>query len=94
MFTGVLSKDVPKAWGFAKPRIAKALKYSRGKYRPNDFYRALLDGSMQLRINDESAAITEITIYPNKKICNVIACGGANLANRIIPPSRVRRYSC
>lgn len=81
MFTGVLAKDVPKAWGFAKPLIAKALKYSRGKFRPNDYYPSLLDGSMQLWINDESAAITEITNYPHKKICNLVACGGENLAH-------------
>jgi hypothetical protein len=81
MFTGVLPQDVPNVWGFAKPLIARALKYSRGKFRPNDYYPGLLNGSMQLWVNDESAALTEITIYPHRKICNLVACGGANLAH-------------
>ncbi len=80
MMTGVLSADVPKEWGFAKPLIAKGCKYSRGKYRANDFYPDLLEGDMQLWINKPTAAaITEIKLFPHKKVCCVIVAGGRDI---------------
>ena len=56
--------------------IEGALQYSGGTHTFRDVFEAVVEGRMQLWANDESCAVTEIVVYPKKKVLHVFLAGG------------------
>lgn len=56
--------------------IENALKYSGGTHLFEDVARGVLNGSMQLWPAARGCAVTEIVIYPRKKVLHVFLAGG------------------
>lgn len=60
----------------AEPLLKKALAYNGGTHSWQDVVDALIEGKMQLWVCDDSAAVTEILAYPQKKVLHVFLAGG------------------
>lgn len=58
------------------PWIADALSYSGGTHDPTDVVAGILKGTMQLWPGPEACAVTEIVVYPNKKVLHVFLAAG------------------
>ena len=86
MIIQVPPEDLHIIWNQVEPKIIKAL---------DDCYTAkdILDGLIQKRFHlfiswkneVESAVITEIAQYPQKKICRYFLAGGNNMDNWLEP---------
>lgn len=59
-----------------KPWIEAALEYSGGTHDFDDIVEGLQKGVMQLWPTPRGCIITEIVIYPKKKVLNVFLGGG------------------
>ena len=57
--------------------IEDALEYSGGTHTFPDICRGVLNGDFQLWPNDNGCAVTEITVYPMKKVLHVFLAGGS-----------------
>jgi hypothetical protein len=57
--------------------IEDALEYSGGTHTYADICRGVLNGDFQLWPNDNGCAVTEITVYPMKKVIHVFLAGGS-----------------
>lgn len=58
------------------PWIADALEYSGGTHTPVDVAESILRGTMQLWPGPEACAVTEIVVYPSKKVLHVFLAAG------------------
>lgn len=58
------------------PWIADALGYSGGTHTPTDVVESILKGHMQLWPGEQACAVTEIVVYPNKKVLHVFLAAG------------------
>jgi hypothetical protein len=56
--------------------IESALAYSGGTHEYKDIVDGVLSGHMQLWSGDSGCAVTEITVYPSRKILHVFLAGG------------------
>lgn len=56
--------------------IEAALRYSGGTHEYSDIVEAVLKGTMQLWPTPRGCAITEIVVYPRKKLLNVFLAAG------------------
>lgn len=56
--------------------IESALAYSGGTHDFKDIVDGVLSGHMQLWSGDEGCAVTEITVYPKRKVLHVFLAGG------------------
>ena len=56
--------------------IESALEYSGGTHDFKDVCDGVLSGHMQLWAGDEGCAVTEITVYPKRKVLHVFLAGG------------------
>ena len=56
--------------------IEAALAYSGGTHDFEDVCQAIVEGKMQLWAGDKACAVTEIIVYPSKKVLHVILAGG------------------
>jgi|SaaInl3SG_22_DNA_1037383.scaffolds.fasta_scaffold02598_1 hypothetical protein len=56
--------------------IENALMYSGGTHEFIDIVNGVLSGTMQLWAGERGCAVTEITVYPRKKILHVFLAGG------------------
>lgn len=56
--------------------IESALAYSGGTHEFQHVVMGILNGSMQLWPGDSACAVTEITVYPNKKVLHVFLAAG------------------
>lgn len=56
--------------------IENALMYSGGTHEFIDIVNGVLSGTMQLWAGEHGCAVTEITVYPRKKILHVFLAGG------------------
>jgi hypothetical protein len=56
--------------------IENALMYSGGTHEFIDIVNGVLSGTMQLWAGELGCAVTEITVYPRKKILHVFLAGG------------------
>ena len=59
-----------------RPWLEAALRYSGDTHEWEDVVQGLIDGRMQLWAGDKSAAVTEILVYPRKKVLHVFLAGG------------------
>lgn len=56
--------------------IEDALVYARGTHTLNDVLDGVLRGDFQFWPGDKSAVVTEIQIYPQKKVMHIFLAGG------------------
>lgn len=56
--------------------IEAALRYCGGTHDFDDVFNAVLDGRMQLWPTTRGCAVTEIVVYPKKKLLNVFLAAG------------------
>jgi hypothetical protein len=80
---GVLSNAIDDVWEEVAPLIDKSLVFAGGKFHIDDIYRFLKNKEMQLWVvYDEKglccSAITQIVIYPRKKIFSINFVAGRN----------------
>ena len=73
--------DLDVVWDEVVPLIDAALKYSEGEVLPEDLVGPLTIGKMQLWVamfegSVIAAMITEIVIYPRKRVLRVITIAG------------------
>lgn len=59
-----------------KPWIEAALEYSGGTHNFNDILNGLSEGVLQLWPTPRGCIVTEIVVYPQKKVLNVFLGGG------------------
>ena len=82
----IANEHLDKVWDLAAPLVSRALDYSDGKYSLEAIYEALAARDMQLwvaTLDHELVAccVTEIIIYPNKKVLTIFASAGVGLHN-------------
>lgn len=86
MITQVPKEDLHLIWNEVEPLIKKALDDT---YSARDILDGLVKNSFQLFISwenkVESAVITEVVQYPQKKICRYFLAGGSNMDNWLEP---------
>ena len=56
--------------------IEDALKHSGGTHETIDVFHAILEGRMQLWSGKDGCAVTELLVYPRKKVLHVFLAGG------------------
>ena len=56
--------------------IESALEYGGGTHIYEDIVTAIIEGKMQLWPAENSCWVTEITVYPRKKVLHVFLAGG------------------
>ena len=66
---------VPNIFDF-RPQIEAALRHSGGTHEFEDVVEGVRAGRMQMWANGPSVAITEIVVYPRKRMLNVFLAGG------------------
>lgn len=59
-----------------RPYIEAALEYSEGTHEFSDIVDGIVEGRMQFWPAEKSALVTEIVIYPRKKVLHVFLGGG------------------
>ncbi len=86
MIIQVPKEDLHFIWNEVEPLIKKALDDT---YSARDILDGLVKNSFQLFISwekkVESAVITEVVQYPQKKICRYFLAGGNNMDNWLEP---------
>lgn len=82
--------NLPNVINGLYPKIAAATLYSVGKYNGVDIVKLIASGAMQLWVafdeeNDkvEGVAITEITVYPQRKILKFLCATGDDVSQWI-----------
>lgn len=80
-------QNLPNVMALVYPKIDAATSYSVGKYTGNDVVKKIASGHMQLwAAYDEDAdvvsgvAITEIAVYPQRRICRFLCATGENMS--------------
>lgn len=56
--------------------IEDALEYAGGTHLFEDIVAAVIEGRMQLWAGEKGCAVTEIIVYPRKKVIHVFLAGG------------------
>ena len=86
MIIKVPQEDLHIVWNEVEPLIKKALDDT---YSARDILDGLVKNSFQLFISwedkVESAVITEVIQYPQKKVCRYFLAGGSNMNNWLEP---------
>ena len=86
MIIKVPQEDLHIVWNEVEPLIKKALDDT---YTARDFLDGLVKNAFQLFISwedkVESAVITEVIQYPQKKVCRYFLAGGSNMNNWLEP---------
>ena len=86
MIIQVPKEDLHIIWNEIEPLIKKALDDC---YTTDDILKGLIFDKFQLFISwenkVESAVVTEVAQYPQKKVCRYFLAGGSNLNNWLEP---------
>lgn len=80
----IASAHLDKVWHMAAPLIEQALVYADGKYNLESIYKAISERNKQLWVATYdhdliAVCVTEITIYPCKKVLTVFASAGIRM---------------
>lgn len=59
-----------------RPWIEAALSYSGGTHQYEDIVESIVTGRMQFWPADKGCAVTEIIVYPRKKVFHIFLAGG------------------
>src|SRR5678816_599502 len=82
---GIYSHDVESVWDQVCPMLELAMDYADGKYSCEKVFTFLTNKQMQLWVgyNDEGKiqgfAITEIVLYPDKKVLIIMFASGTDV---------------
>ena len=68
----ILNDDLEKC----RPWIEAALVYTGGTHEWDDIVDSIAKGTMQLWAADRGCIVTEIVVYPRKKVLNIFLAGG------------------
>ena len=68
----VLSKELERC----RPWIEDALEYCNGTHIFDDIVHGIAEGRMQLWPAPKGCMVTEIVVYPRKKVLNIFLAGG------------------
>ena len=68
----ILSDDLERC----KPWIEDALEYCNGTHEFNDIVLGIAESRMQLWAAPRGCIVTEIVVYPRKKVLNLFLAGG------------------
>lgn len=68
----ILSDDLERC----RPWIEAALEYTGGTHEFDDVVKNIAQGTMQLWPSPRGCIVTEIVVYPRKKVLNVFLAGG------------------
>jgi hypothetical protein len=60
-----------------RKQIEAALKHSGGTHLFEDVVSAVAEGNMQMWVNGDTVAITEVLLYPRKKVLHVFLGSGS-----------------
>ena len=79
----VQPEDVAYIWEEVAPLLERVKEHGEGEAEPDDFLEALTHGDMQLWIATDggvmhSAMVTQIVVYPQKKVLRVISIAGSD----------------
>jgi hypothetical protein len=80
----VPTQYVDTCWKRIEPFMEGAAKYTYGRYTSDDIYNCVEDGSHELWVAYEGnefkgAVVTNIIVYPKRKLLAMAFCGGYNL---------------
>ena len=85
MIYPILSHDAPAIWPEVSDYVTRALKLTLGQINADSVLERIKAQDMQLWVIAESAIlgamVTEILIYPNRKILRVVTLGGEGWDN-------------
>lgn len=81
MIAGIPHDQIDQWWPLVEPFVARGLEYADGKFTTDDIREALKTRDMQLWIANtlDSIGITQVVIYPRKKVCLVVMVAGSYL---------------
>ena len=65
----------PKAEVY-RAKLAKALARAGGLYELNDILERIADGRMQAHVSHETICVTEISVYPKRRVLTIIILVG------------------
>ena len=57
-------------------KLAKALERAGGLYELSDLLERIADGRMQAHVSRETIAVTEISVYPKRRVLTIIILVG------------------
>jgi hypothetical protein len=57
-------------------KLAKALERAGGLYELGDLLERIADGRMQAHVSRETIAVTEISVYPRRRVLTIILLAG------------------
>jgi hypothetical protein len=57
-------------------KLQRALDYQGGLYALNDILERIADGTMQSWVHENSWAVTQISIYPRRRLLEIVAAVG------------------
>jgi hypothetical protein len=57
-------------------KLAKALERAGGLYELSDLLERIADGRMQAHVSHETLAVTEISVYPQRRVLTIILLVG------------------
>ena len=59
-----------------QPYIKAALEYTKGTHNIRDIWDGIVTGNFQLWPGEKSAVVTELQIFPGKKVMHIFLAGG------------------
>jgi hypothetical protein len=59
-----------------RAKLAKALERAGGLYELSDILERIEDGRMQAHVSRETVAVTEISVYPRRRVLTIILLAG------------------
>ena len=83
--------------GVYREKLAKALARAGGLYDLSDLLERIADGRMQAHVSRETIAVTEISVYPKRRVLTIIILvgdleDGENLHAQVL--DFARKMSC
>ena len=75
---------IDSCWDRVEPHMQKAAEFTYGRYTVDDIYDSVKENDYHLWIafdggNILGAVVTQFTVYPKRKVLNLVFCGGEEL---------------
>ena len=67
---------VATLWDRALPHLEDALAHASGTHRIEDVFRALSAGELTLWMGERCAGVSEILVFPRRRVLNLFLVGG------------------
>lgn len=85
-------KNIVEDFIRCKKYIDAALEYTKGTHSISDIWNGIVNGSFQFWPGERSAVVTEIQIFPQRKIMHIFLAGG-DLDELLEMENSVRAYA-